>query len=181
MVKVIPGIWKTVFKNWRYQIIAIVFAVLFYSFNVLVASLKTLRDFYSSQGVFQTTKFFMELFFGFKETIKFHSYISLVIISILLGILFSLIAFKINLGKETDTKKIGFFASIGVFLAALAPGCAVCGIGLLSVLGISSGFLLFLPFEGLELSILSITILIYAIRKITQEMYMCKTSFKIKK
>jgi hypothetical protein len=110
-----------------------------------------------------------------------HSYISLIIISILIGILFSLIIFKVNLGKESDSKKLGFFASIGIFLATIAPGCAVCGVGLLSILGIGSGFLLFLPFEGLELSILSILILIYATKKVTTEMYMCKTDLKLGK
>ena len=58
------------------------------------------------------------------------------------------------------------------------PGCAACGIGLLSLFGISAASLTFLPFKGLEFSILSIIILSVLIFEITKNIsngIVCKT------
>jgi len=172
-IKGIIPVWIKVFKNWKYLLIAVVIAFSFYSFNVLTNSWSSLTNFYSSAGFFQALKFFFILSIGFSNIIRLHSYISLVVISILFGMLFSLLAYKINAGSMVKNKKAGFFGSIGVFLAALAPGCAACGIGLLSVLGLSAAVVTFLPFDGLELSILAIGILSFSIIKITKDMNVC--------
>ena len=119
---------------------------------------------------------FFTLFFGFKETILFHSFISLIVISVLFGLLFSLFAYKIAIGQKSDGKEIGLFGGIGIFLAALAPGCAACGVGLASVLGIGVGILSFLPYDGFELSLVSIGILSFSIVNITKNMYVCSAS-----
>ncbi len=113
-----------------------------------------------------------ELLAGFGNTIKPLSYISIIIISLLFGLLFSLIIYKTKMIKTTFGKT-GIFASLGLFIGALAPGCAACGIGLFSFFGLSSAFLIFLPFQGLELSILSIGILAFSIMKISSGMYKC--------
>ncbi len=172
--KNIMNTWKRVFTNWKYLTAAITIALAFYSVNVLVSSWSSLTGFYSTLGLFQTIKFFFILFFGFKETIQFHSFVSLIIISALFGMMFILVGYKVNIGKENEGTKIGLLGGVGLFLAALAPGCAACGIGLASVLGIGAGVLSFLPYEGLELSIASIGILGFTIVKITNEMYICK-------
>lgn len=174
--KTIFGTWKKVFGNWRYLTATIIIAMLFYAINVLISSWNSLVSFYSSFGFFGTIKFFFILALGFKETIKFHSYISLIIISILFGMLFSLIGYKVKLGNWGSDKKAGLLGTIGVFLAAFAPGCAACGIGLASALGIGAGFLTFFPYDGLELSIAAILIMGFTIMKVTKDMYVCKTS-----
>ena len=169
--------WRNVFGNWKYFLLAVIIATAFYSINVLIANWNSLVGFFPTLGFFGSLKFFIVLSIGFRNLILFHSFIGLIIISALLGILFSLIFYKakfINIGKE---KKTGVFASIGVFLAVFAPGCAACGIGLASVLGIGTAFLSFLPYDGLELSILAIAILSYAILKTTKEMYTCDIQF----
>jgi len=166
--------WKKVFTNWRYLIITLIIALAFYSVNVLISSWSSLTGFYSTLGFFQTIKFFFILFFGFKETIMFHSFVNLIVISILFGLLFSLVGYKVSIGLGNDRKKIGLFGGIGLFLAAFAPGCAACGVGLASVLGISSGALSFLPYGGFELSIASIGILGFTIVIVTKNMYVCK-------
>ncbi|MEK6926237.1 MAG: hypothetical protein AABW50_03080 [Nanoarchaeota archaeon] len=89
--------------------------------------------------------------------------------------LFGLIVYKSKLGLR-GTGRFSIFGGIGVFLGALIPGCAACGIGLVSFLGLGAGFLTFLPYDGLELSILAILILGFSITKITREMYFCKTN-----
>lgn len=166
--------WKKVFSNWKYLTAAIIVAFSFYTITVLISSWRSLIDFYSTLGAINTIKFFLALFIGFKETVMFHSFVSLVIISFLIGILFSLVVYKTLIGKTNDGKKIGLFSSIGIFLAAFAQGCAACGVGFASALGISAGILLFLPYDGSELSIASIGILGFTILNITKNMYTCK-------
>lgn len=168
------GTWKKVFTNWRYMTTTSIIALAFYSINVLVSSWSSLTGFYSTLGFFQTIKFYRILFFGFKETIMFHSFVSLVVISILFGMLFSLVGYKVSIGRGSDGKKIGLFGSMGLFLAAFAPGCTACGVGLASVFGIGAGVLSFLPYDGFELSIASIGILGFTILSITKNMYVCK-------
>ena len=178
--KQIFNTWRKVFTNWRYLSSTIIIALVFYSINVLISSWSSLTS-YSTFGFFSTVKFFFALFLGFKETMMIHSFLSLVIISVLFGMLFSLVNYKVNIGKGLDGKKIGIFGSVGLFLAAFAPGCAACGVGLASVLGIGAGALSFLPYDGFELSIVSIGILSFTIVSITKNMYICKTKkFKSK-
>ena len=169
-------LWKTIFSDWKYTTLAIVIAFLFYFLNVLISSWSSLVGSYPSFGFFGTIKFFFILAWGFKGIIFLHSYISVIFISVLFGMLFSLVGYKINLGKGYGGKNVGFFGGIGIFLGALVPGCAACGVGLISLLGVSAGFLSFFPYDGLELSIISIGILGFIIMKVTNEMYICKTS-----
>src|SRR3989338_9381740 len=168
------GTWRKVFTNWKCLAVTIIIALSFYSANVFVSSWSSLKGFYSTLGFFQTIKFFFILFAGFKETIMFHSFISLIIISILFGMLFSLVEYKVRIGQGTGGKKVGLFGGIGLFLAAFAPGCAACGVGLASALGIGAGALSFLPYGGFELSIASIGILGFTIVNVTKNMYVCK-------
>ena len=168
---------KKVFTNWKYLVFTIIIALTFYSANVLVSSWNSLIGFYSIFGFFGAINFFLTLFIGFKETIMFHSFFSLIAISILFGVLFSLVGYKVSIGYGSDGKKIGLFGGAGLFLAAFAPGCAACGVGLASVLGISAGALSFLPYDGFELSIASIGILGFTIITVTKNMYVCKLKY----
>jgi hypothetical protein len=170
--------WGRVFGNWKYTFGAVIVAVLFYVLNVLIAQYSALINFYSSFGILGTGKFFLTLIWGFGNTIYLHSYVSLIVISILFGILASLLFYKTQVVKGTGNKKIGFFASAGIFFGVLAPGCAACGLGLASILGLGAGFLSFLPYDGLELSLLSVVILLFVTFKISNDS--CKIMFKKK-
>lgn len=175
--KQILSMWRKVFTNWKYLTATVIIALTFYFMNVLISSWGSLTGFYSTFGFFGTIKFFLILFLGFKETIVFHSFVSLIIISILFGMLFSLVGYKINIKHKVDGKKIGLFGSIGLFLAAFAPGCVACGVGLASVLGIGAGALSFLPYDGFELSIASIGIMAFTIVNVTKNKYACKFKY----
>ena len=157
--------WKRVFADWRYIISALVISFLFYAMNVFIANFGTLVDFYYSLGFFGSLKFFFFFIVGFKETIRFSSFISLIVISLMLGMLFSLIFYKLAVLNGRGDKKIGLISSIGIILGAFAPGCAACGIGLASVLGLGGAFLAAFPLEGLEFSIIAIIMLSIAIFK----------------
>ena len=179
MVKDILRVWKLVFSNWKYTLSAIIVALGFYLFNVIIAQYGAIISFYDTLGFFGTMKFFIALSLGFGATIKTHSFVSLIIVSILFGMLLSLIIYKIKIlkveGIKGGSKKTGFFGTVGVFLAAFAPGCAACGIGLAALLGISGATLSLLPFEGLELSILAIVILSFVTWKVSKDLLNCKT------
>lgn len=162
------SVLKDVFSNWRYLTTAVVIGFIFYSINVLISNLDNLA-FYNKFGFFGGIKFFFALFLGFKNRIFFSSFLSLIIIAILFGMLFSLIIYKTKMIKSASGKMMGFFGTTGIFLGILAPGCAACGIGLLSLFGVSAAFLAFLPFGGLELSILAIGILGFSVFKISKD------------
>jgi hypothetical protein len=162
-------VWKQVFSNWKYLLLTIIIATIFYSLNVFTSSYSSIISFYNATNFLSTLGLFFELFLGFQNTTVLHSFVSLIIISILFGILFSLIIYKTKMIKNIEKGKTGFLASVGIFLGILAPGCAACGIGLLSVFGIGAATLSLLPFDGLEISILSILILGFVTFKITKD------------
>tara|TARA_Y100000310_G_scaffold77162_1_gene73716 strand:+ start:3042 stop:3581 length:540 start_codon:yes stop_codon:yes gene_type:complete len=160
------SVWKKVFSNWKYVALTIMITLVFYSLNVLIVSYNSLISFYKQSGFLKSINLFLNFLIGFKSTVLLYSFISLILISVLFGLLFSLIAYKTKIIKSISGKT-GFFVTTGIFLGVLAPGCAACGVGLLSLFGISAAALEFLPYDGLELSILSIIILLGLIFKIT--------------
>lgn len=160
--------WKRVLGNWKYGLAALIVAFLFYALNVLLAQWKSLISFYSLFGFFGTIVFFFRLIVGFGNTILLHSYISLIVISLMIGMLFSLIFYKVFIIK-VRSEGGGLIASIGVFIGALIPGCAACSLGLASILGIGGALIAFLPFDGLELSVLAVVILGIAIFKTSND------------
>ncbi len=172
--------WKRVFSNWEYTFLALVVAFLFYALNVFIANFSSLLDFSSNLGFFGTIKFFLSLIIGFKEIIKASSYYSLIIISLMLGMLFSLIFYRAFTLNGNGNKKFGVMSGLGILLGSFAPGCAACGIGLASVLGLSGAFLVFLPLKGLELSLLAIIILAIAIFKTSKDSCKIMLNKKVK-
>jgi len=103
--KDILRVWKLVFGNWKYTLSAIIVALGFYSLNVLIANYTNLVSFYSSLGPLGTVRFFFILALGFGALIKTHSFISLIIVSILFGMLLSLTVYKIKILK-VEIKRI---------------------------------------------------------------------------
>ena len=168
MTKKFFSVWKKVFSNWRYVALTVTIAVVFYLLNVIIKSYDSLITFYSQVGFSGIIKLFFTFFIGFKETTTFGVIIWIIIIGIFWGLLISLIAYKTRMIKSVS-RKTGFFATTGIFLGVLAPGCAACGIGLLSLFGISAATLTFLPYNGLELSAISAVILLVLVFKITKD------------
>lgn len=162
------SVWKKVFSNWKYIALSVFIALTFYSLNVFIKSYNSLISFYGKLGLFGSIKLFFNFFVGFKETTLTSSFISLILITIIFGILFSLIAYKTKMITSVSGKT-GIFTTIGIFLGALVPGCPSCGVGLLSLFGVSAAALSFLPYNGLELSILAIGILSFSTFKITKD------------
>jgi len=167
-------VWKDVFGKWQYSLLALFIALFFYSLNVLLSGWKSLVGFYLSFGFVKAAELFFILFVSFKEIVTTFSFVSFVVTNILLGILFSMLVYKAHFNFSANDKKSGILGGIGVFLAAFVPGCAACGIGLASALGIGAGILTFLPYDGIELSLIATFIICFTILKISKEMYICE-------
>jgi hypothetical protein len=168
---------KSVFSKPKYLAITLIVALLFYEINVIIANWSTISSFLSNSGVMATLKILPTLSYGFKEIITKSSFITLVIVSILFGMLVSIISYKASYNVSTN-KKLGILGTIGLFLGALAPGCAACGIGLATTLGLGTAFVTILPYKGLELSILAILILGFTIIKTSQNLTSCNINLK---
>ena len=162
--------WKKVFGNVKFLFLTVIIALIFYSANILIVSWKTILSVYSLKGFYEGSKMFINLFFGFENTIDLYSYISLIVISLLLGLLFSLITYRTTMSvKFMDKKNTGISATLGIFFGVLAPGCAACGVGILSALGLGAIAINFLLFKGFEISAFSIFLLGFSIYKITDK------------
>lgn len=175
-IKDVLKYWKRVFGNGKYLLLGIVVAFSFYSLNVFIANYKSLIDFYPSLGFLESVKLFLSLMVGFKNLILMSSFVSLIIISLLIGMLFSLIWYKSIRVGNYERGKTGWIGGLAIFLGSFAPGCTTCGIGLAAALGLSAAIFNFLPLKGLEFSFLSIVILGYAIFKISHDS--CKIMVK---
>lgn len=137
---------KLVFKNPLY-----IFLALSLTFNLLL-----LYYFFFSQVT--TFKVF------FESNSAFYNWTSLVLtilIAVFFGIAVTLLLWQWREQKENnpgDTTNTFF----GTFLGALSVGCPVCGAFLFSLLGIGGGLFIF-PFQGLEIKVISLGLLGFAI------------------
>lgn len=87
------------------------------------------------------------------------------IVAVLSGIDIAMIIFKL---KETTAKITKDLSSVGgISLAALGAGCSACPTTLLALLGLS-GALASLPFKGIEITVLSIALLMLSILYISK-------------
>ena len=154
---------RHVFLKIKYVILALVFGALFYLLNLFISTSGNILSFYRTQGLSKIISFTFNLFVNFRSTILLSSFIMIIVLSFLTGILFSLIFYKINLRGKILYEN-GFLASIGMFLGILAPGCAACGLGLAAFFGLAASFAT-LPFKGLEISVLAGIIMIVSILK----------------
>jgi len=150
--------FKEVFSKKTNVILMLSFAWFFYLLSIIVT------DFFEFTGILNNYDFLVSMklvllyFFGFASTIPSISAFGMLFISLLFG---SYIALAVYQTRQALGEKATILGSVGVFLGILAPGCAACGLGAVSALGISA-FIVSLPFKGIEISILSFLILFYA-------------------
>ena len=88
-----------------------------------------------------------------------------IIISILAGINFAMMAFKIKMMRRTSSvtgMRTGPYAIFGSIFAAFTPGCPACTAPLAVILGTVGGLSLF-PMQGLELKLVSVGVLCLSI------------------
>lgn len=144
-----------------YAGIALAIALLFFIGNIALKNLSALVSFASASQIKTALNLLASLVLGFHKSVTISSYISLVLISILIGILASLMVFRLTAIKSG--KNIGLASGMGIALGIIAPSCAACGVGLAAVFGITGTMLALLPFKGLEISLLAIALLFISI------------------
>lgn len=145
---------REVYSKPFYIFVAFAGILLFYLIDVILSDFSDLRAI-SNEG---SLKLLFYYFIGYPSTLDFYSNFFLFAIAFLFGSYLSLATYKTS---QIKMEKVSFFGSIGLFFGLLAPGCAACGIGLASVLGIG-GALIALPFNGKEVSVLAFVLLAYA-------------------
>ncbi len=172
-IKEIFNVWKTIFTNLNYILLTIFIGFIFYIFNVMITNIVNIKSFYSILNFYNYIIFLISLLTNFKEVISLSSFIFIIIMGFLFGIFISLLIFK-SKSKIKVNKKSSFIGGFAISLGILVPGCAACGIGLVSLLGFGAGFLSFFPYDGLELSILSILVLCFTMFKISKDLTICE-------
>ena len=158
-------VWKSIFFSWRYFLIFLISAFSFYFLNFFISSFQNLLWHFKNYGLKSFIIFLFNTFIGFDKTILFSSFLSFLALSILSGIFVTLIIYKSNILE--NSAKLGLSGASGLVLGILAPGCAACGLGLATALGFGTIFVNFLPFKGIEISVLAIAILSFSILKIS--------------
>ena len=152
-----------VFSKVKYALMIFIFGFLFYFLNFLITAFSNIMSFYKAQGLEGLVLFTFNLFVSFKGSILLSSFVSMVVLSILTGLLFSLVIYKVSLRKKISSNT-SILGGIGMFLGIFAPGCAACGLGLVAFFGLATSFAT-LPLKGLEISIVAIIILVVSIFK----------------
>ncbi|HLD88596.1 MAG TPA: hypothetical protein VI894_00165 [Candidatus Nanoarchaeia archaeon] len=97
-----------------------------------------------------------------------------VLLSLLFGLNVALMVYKFDSAKKTGLKEGGTVFS-GAFLGSIASGCPACSVTLASLLGLT-GFILTLPFKGLEFKVLGIVVLGFSTAMLSKNME-CKECF----
>ncbi len=88
------------------------------------------------------------------------AFLLILILSLLFGIYFSLVIFKLSFSMSIG--KQGIAGSIGSLVGAFGVGCPTCGAFLFALIGAPLA-LMYLPFRGIELQIIGIFILVISI------------------
>lgn len=145
-------------KNFLLQAFSIVFADHLFVVLSIILSLNLLALYYFF--LYKVTT--LSVFFASNSALyNWLSIISTVLISVFFGIAISFLLWQLKKRKENNIAHFGnsFIAS---FLGAISTGCPVCGAFLASILGVSGGLAVF-PFQGLEVKMVSLGLLTFAI------------------
>jgi len=139
------------YKSKSYLALTVVFGLIIFSFNALISNYKILISDFSLKLLFS-------LLAGTSTAMPTVSFIFLITMSVLAGIVLSMSIFLL---RRQIKGSMGFTSS-GILVSIVAPACPSCAIGLLSVLGLG-GFLTVLPFKGVELGVMGIILLVFSI------------------
>lgn len=164
--------WRIVFSKFYYILIAIIVAIVFYLLNGLLFTYPTIYSSYSLITFSAWSKLTLTLLADFWQTLLPSVFLGLIILSILTGMLVSILLYRYNVLKST-LPSYSFFGALGIFLGVLAPGCVSCGLGIAAVLGFSSVFAS-LPFQGGEVLWIAVIIMIFSTVHVSKNLFVCK-------
>jgi len=171
---------KEVFRNYRYVLIALIFAFAIFAFSLWLRNLPLLGNIISSPAFNLLGKLtlFVKLLGGITTNATPFSATLIIAMSTLFGVNVSLILYYLVKRRGVPVKE-GVGAAGALSSGLLGVGCASCGSFLLGSILASfgaSGLITLLPLQGEEFSILAIILLglsIYWISKSIQSDKVC--------
>ena len=181
MEKIGKGLLE-VFQKPQYWALSLVVAGVFFVINMVLPNIKTITRAASTLTGSRYVQFVIALVEGGINNMTQASFAMLIIIAVLVGVMISLITYKIRMGRIFSAHD-GKATTIGAILGLAAPGCASCGIGLLSAVGLTSA-LTYLPFKGMEIGAVSIVLLAGSTGSLASRIAdgnNCKINFKKKR
>lgn len=171
-------VWKRIFKNPRYVLLALIIAFLFYLLNGFFLNVKNAFTTYLLLGPLGTAKLLFLASVLFHQQVNSLTLIAVIALSLLFGIFISLLTYRVYQVDIKHREKIGVLGTIGVFLGLAAPGCVACGVGVISLIGFSS-LLALLPFGGQEIVFLALILVSISVINLSRKLYnpVCKLDF----
>lgn len=151
-LKTLKDNFLEVFSNWKYSLFAV------FIFIVMESIFNYLTDY--------------DLVFGNLGSNFYYSEIGLQIIISLLFALFVTISVYKYVMFSNFSMKSNASSGIGTFFGILVAGCPACSITLASYIGLA-GVISLLPWYGLELKIIAIPLLLYAIYSLLISLKVC--------
>ncbi len=153
---------KRIYKNKKYVYISLITAIIsfiiFYQLTVAKIADNSLKIYIMMSGY----------------NFTYFSLLSFAIISALFGIYLSVIIYKYEASKKLRKNSFGFFGFVGALVGAFGAGCPTCGAVLFGLIG-SPLALMYFPYKGMELRVLSIIILIIATYLTIKSLNKCET------
>ena len=141
-------ILKLVLSEKKYKLISLISGLIFFGFL-----------YYFLVSEVAGNSIWISVMMSGPEFITF-SVTTILITSILSGILLSMLFFKFSVCHSISGK--GIFGFVGSGIGAFGVGCPTCGAFLFGLIGLPLA-LIYLPFKGLELQVLGILVLIVSI------------------
>lgn len=155
--------------NTRFFILTIIFSTVYLLLNVYFANWSLFNHTFLGNFPFEyKIKLSFALTNGLVTTMSVLNFYSLIIISVLTGLN---IALLLRVFKNLAFQKAQMAFGMGSIFGLAGSGCASCGLPVLGLLGLSSS-VVNLPFKGLEISVLSILMLVFSF------IYLYKSSLK---
>ena len=139
---------KLVYQKTKYRWISLIFGIVTFGLLYYLLVMKV-----ANYDIWISVMMSGEVFVTF-------SIVSILLMSSLSAILFSMILFKFDNFKKLEGK--GFFGFLGAGVGAFGVGCPTCGAFLFGLIGMPLA-LTYLPFKGLELQAVSIIVLLFSI------------------
>lgn len=175
------GVYKMVFFNWRYSLLALISFFVFFVLVIIIPSYKLINFFLLSRGLelFFSGEIFPLVWDFFKLNSTVFSRSMAIMISFLSGINLTMFIYYMNRRiKLYKSAGLGFLA---ILVGFLGIGCASCGsVIITSIFGFgATAFLGILPFHGLEISVVGSIFLLISIHLLANKIenpLFCKSS-----
>lgn len=145
---------KVILLSLTFAILYLLFAIYMMNYPLVFA---TLLGNFTLQYKFTVLLF---LLLGATSAMDWNSLLMTTFIGLLTGLNLALILPQIHSLKTVQGRTL-FFTS-GSLLGVAGGGCAACGLSLFSLLGIG-GSLFYLPFHGVELTFISLGLLLFSL------------------